>query len=124
VAGIPITEFIASDRLDEIVHRTKKGGGELVGLMGTSAWYAPGAAAAQMVEAIVKDENRIFPCCVKLDGQYGLKDVYLGVPVALNRSGVGKIIEVNLNAGEMQMLHTSASHVKDVMNTFDGMGII
>ena len=124
VAGIPITEFVSSERLDEIVHRTKKGGGELVGLMGTSAWYAPGAAAAQMVEAIVKDENRIFPCCVKLDGQYGLNDVYLGVPVTLNRSGIGKILEVDLNESEMNLLHTSAQHVKDVMGTFDGMGIL
>lgn len=124
VAGIPITEFVSSERLDEIVHRTKKGGGELVGLMGTSAWYAPGAAAAQMVEAIVKDENRIFPCCVKLDGQYGLNDVYLGVPVTLNRSGIGKILEVDLNEEEMSLLHTSAQHVKDVMGTFDGMGIL
>ena len=124
VAGIPITEFVDSDRLEEIVNRTKKGGGELVGLMGTSAWYAPGAAAAQMVEAIVKDENRIFPCCVKLDGEYGLKDVYLGVPVTLNKSGIGKIIEVDLNEDEMALLKTSASHVKDVMNTFDGMGLL
>lgn len=123
VAGIPITEFVESDRLDEIVHRTKKGGGELVGLMGTSAWYAPGAAAAQMVEAIVKDENRIFPCCVKLDGEYGLKDVYLGVPVTLNKSGIGKIIEVDLNEDEMALLKTSASHVKEVMSTFDGMNL-
>ena len=124
VAGIPITEFVESDRLEEIVNRTKKGGGELVGLMGTSAWYAPGAAAAQMVEAIVKDENRIFPCCVKLDGEYGLKDVYLGVPVTLNKSGIGKIIEVDLNEEEKALLKTSASHVKEVMNTFDGMGLL
>ena len=123
VAGIPITEFVESDRLEEIVNRTKKGGGELVGL-GTSAWYAPGAAAAQMVEAIVKDENRIFPCCVKLDGEYGLKDVYLGVPVTLNKSGIGKIIEVDLNEEEKALLKTSASHVKEVMNTFDGMGLL
>jgi len=123
VAGIPITEFVESDRLEEIVNRTKKGGGELVGLMGTSAWYAPGAAAAQMVEAIVKDENRIFPCCVKLDGEYGLKDVYLGVPVTLNKSGIGKIIEVDLNTEEMELLKTSASHVKEVMATYDGMGL-
>ncbi|MFT4567415.1 MAG: malate dehydrogenase [Saprospiraceae bacterium] len=124
VAGIPITELVDSDRLEEIVNRTKKGGGELVGLMGTSAWYAPGAAAAQMVEAIVKDENRIFPCCVKLDGEYGLKDVYLGVPVTLNKSGIGKIIEVDLNNDEMALLKTSASHVKEVMKTFDDMRLL
>jgi malate dehydrogenase len=77
VAGIPVTELIGKDELDAIIERTKKGGGELVKLMGTSAWYAPGAAAAQMVETIVKDENRIFPCCAKLDGQYGLGDLFI-----------------------------------------------
>ncbi len=123
VAGIPVTDFIEHSRLDEIVQRTKKGGGELVGLMGTSAWYAPGAAAAQMVEAIVKNENRIFPCCVKLEGEYNLNDVYLGVPVTLNKKGIGKIIEVNLNEEEKNMLNTSSNHVKAVMDTFDSMGI-
>ncbi len=121
VAGIPVTEMVDKDKLKAIVERTKKGGGELVKLMGTSAWYAPGAAAAQMVEAIVKNENRIFPCCVNLKGEYGLKDVYLGVPVSLNRKGVGKILEVNLNKRELKLLHNSAAHVKAVMKTFDKM---
>ncbi len=121
VAGIPVTELVEKDKLNAIVERTKKGGGELVKLMGTSAWYAPGAAAAQMVEAIVKNENRIFPCCVNLKGEYGLKDVYLGVPVTLNRSGIGKILEVNLNKREEKLLHKSAGHVKEVMKTFDKM---
>ncbi len=121
VAGIPVTELVEKDKLKAIVERTKKGGGELVKLMGTSAWYAPGAAAAQMVEAIVKNENRIFPCCVNLKGEYGLKDVYLGVPVTLNRKGVGKILEVNLNKREQKLLHNSAAHVKAVMKTFDKM---
>lgn len=123
VAGIPVTELVDDHTLEAIVQRTKKGGGELVGLMGTSAWYAPGAAAAQMVEAIVKDENRIFPCCVKLDGEFGLKDVYLGVPVTLNKSGIGKIIEVNLNAEEMKLLKSSAGHVQEVMQVYDTMGL-
>lgn len=121
VAGIPVTELVEKDRLKAIVERTKKGGGELVKLMGTSAWYAPGAAAAQMVEAIVKNENRIFPCCVNLKGEYNLKDVYLGVPVTLNRKGIGKILEVNLNKREEKLLHNSAAHVKAVMKTFDKM---
>ena len=121
VAGIPISEFVSAEKLDAIVQRTKKGGGELVKLMGTSAWYAPGAAAAQMVEAIVKNENRIFPCCVKLDGEFGQKDVYLGVPVTLNKSGIGRIIEVDLNDDEKAMLSNSASHVKEVMATYDAM---
>ncbi|HPD53909.1 MAG TPA: malate dehydrogenase, partial [Bacteroidia bacterium] len=92
VAGIPVTELIAKDKLDAIVERTKKGGGELVNLMGTSAWYAPGAAAAQMVEAVIKDQKRIFPCCAWLNGEYGLKGVYLGVPVKLGRNGIEEII--------------------------------
>src|SRR5688572_28568301 len=80
VAGIPVTELIDQQKLDAIVERTKKGGGELVKLMGTSAWYAPGSAAAQMVEAIVKDQRRVFPVCIKLEGEYGINDCYLGVP--------------------------------------------
>jgi len=121
VAGIPVTELVDKDKIKAIVERTKKGGGELVKLMGTSAWYAPGAAAAQMVEAIVKNENRIFPCCVNLKGEFGLKNVYLGVPVTLNRNGIGKILEVNLNKREQKLLHNSAAHVKAVMKTFDKM---
>lgn len=122
VAGIPVTELIDDASLDAIVQRTKTGGGELVNLMGTSAWYAPGAAAAQMVESIVKDENRIFPCCVHLDGQYGLSDVYLGVPVVLGKNGISKVVELQLNAEELALLNTSAGHVKDVMKVYDGMG--
>lgn len=123
VAGIPVTELIEKDKLKAIVERTKKGGGELVKLMGTSAWYAPGAAAAQMVEAIVKDENRIFPCCVKLDGQYGLKDIFLGVPVKLGKNGINETLELKLNKTEMKLLHKSANHVKAVMDTFEKMTI-
>ncbi len=124
VAGIPVTELVDKDTLNAIVERTKKGGGELVKLMGTSAWYAPGAAAAQMVEAIVKNENRVFPCCVRLEGEYGLNDIYVGVPVTLNRGGIGKILEVNLNKREQKLLQNSAAHVQGVMKTFDGMGIL
>src|SRR6187549_3267310 len=92
VAGIPITELLSEEKLNAIVERTKKGGGELVNLMGTSAWYAPGAAAAQMVESVIKDSKRIFPCCVLLNGQYGIKDTYLGVPVKLGKKGIEQII--------------------------------
>ena len=122
VAGIPVTELISSEKLDAIVDRTKKGGGELVNLMGTSAWYAPGAAAAQMVEAIIKDSKRIFPCCALLKGQYGLKDIYLGVPVKLGKSGIEEIIELKLNKDEMNLLQSSAKSVKEVMNVLDNMG--
>lgn len=124
VAGIPVTELIDKKKLNEIVKRTTFGGGELVKLMGTSAWYAPGAAAAQMVESIVRDEKRIFPCCVRLSGQYGLKGVFLGVPVQLGKNGVERIIEVNLNKSEAKLLETSSNHVKDVMKTFDKMKIV
>jgi len=122
-AGIPITELIDADKLDAIVERTKKGGGELVKLMGTSAWYAPGAAAAQMVQTILRDENRIFPCCAKLDGQYGIKDMFLGVPVKLGREGIVEILELKLNDDEMALLNNSADHVSKVIETFEAMNI-
>lgn len=123
VAGIPVTEMIEKDKLKAIVERTKKGGGELVKLMGTSAWYAPGAAAAQMVESIVKNENRIFPCCVRLTGEYGLKDIFLGVPVKLGKDGITQKLELKLNKTEMKSLHKSAAAVKSVMKTFEKMKI-
>ena len=121
VAGIPVTELLAKDKLDAIVERTKSGGGELVNLMGTSAWYAPGAAAAQMVEAIVKDQKRIFPCCALLQGEYGLKDIYLGVPVKLGKKGIEQIIELNLTDDEKNLLMESAKSVKEVMNVLDNL---
>jgi len=122
VAGIPVTEMIAKDKLDAIIQRTKVGGGELVNLMGTSAWYAPGAAAAQMVESIVRDQKRIFPCCAWLQGEYGLKDIYLGVPVKLGKNGIEQIIELKLNNEEMDSLKKSAIAVKEVMEVLDKMG--
>jgi len=121
VAGIPVTELLPKDKIDAIVERTKKGGGELVNLMGTSAWYAPGAAAAQMVEAIVKDQKRIFPCCALLKGEYGLKNIYLGVPVKLGKKGIEQIIELKLTPDEMKLLHDSAQSVKEVMDVLDNM---
>lgn len=121
VAGIPVTEMIGAEQLNAIVERTKKGGGEIVNLLGTSAWYAPGAAAAQMVESIVKNEQRIYPCCARLDGQYGLSDIYLGVPVQLGRKGIERIIELDLNDSEMELLNSSAEHVREVLNVLDKM---
>lgn len=119
VAGIPVTELIAKDKLDAIIKRTKFGGGELVKLMGTSAWYAPGSAAAQMVEAILKNQKRVFPVCIKLDGEYGIDDCYLGVPVILGKNGVEKVLELDLNEEEKALLETSRGHVKEVMAVLD-----
>ncbi len=121
VGGIPVTELIAADKLDAIIERTKKGGGEIVNLLGTSAWYAPGAAAAQMVEAIVRDQKRVFPVCALLNGEYGLNNIYLGVPVILGKNGIEKIIELQLNAAEKQLLLSSATAVKEVMDVLDKM---
>jgi malate dehydrogenase len=124
VAGIPVTELIAKDQLDAIIDRTKKGGGEIVNLLGTSAWYAPGAAAAQMAEAIIKDERRIFPCCALLNGEYGMKNIYLGVPVKLGKNGIEQIIELQLNEEEMKLLDASAVAVKEVMDVLDKMKVV
>ncbi len=121
VSGIPISELINENRLNEIIQRTKFGGGELVKLMGTSAWYAPGAAAAQMVEAIVKDQKRIFPVCVKLEGEYNIDDCYLGVPVILGKNGIEKVIELKLNPQEKELLEESRNHVKEVMSVLENL---
>ena len=121
VGGITVTELIDADKLQAIIERTKVGGGELVKLMGTSAWYAPGAAAAQMVEAIIRDQKRVFPVCAMLNGEYGMKDIYLGVPVVLGKNGIEKIIEVKLDDQEKELLATSAKAVKSVMTVLDDM---
>ncbi|MTB51347.1 malate dehydrogenase [Lewinella sp. W8] len=123
VSGIPVTDMIDADKLDAIVERTKKGGGELVKLMGTSAWYAPGAAAAQMVAAIVRDEKRIFPCCALLEGEYGQEGIFLGVPVKLGTNGIEQLIELNLNEDEMALMNTSANHVREVLEVYKSMDV-
>ncbi|RTQ44745.1 malate dehydrogenase [Hymenobacter gummosus] len=121
VGGIPVTELIGKEELAAIVDRTINGGGELVNLIGTSAWYAPGAAAAQMVEAIVRDQRRVFPVCVELKGEYGIDGVYLGAPVILGKNGIERIIELQLNDEEKALLETSRGHVKEVMDALDKM---
>lgn len=121
VSGIPVTELIAEDKLNAIIERTKKGGGEIVNLLGTSAWYAPGAAAAQMVEAIVRNQRRVLPVCAWLQGEYGLKDIYLGVPAVLGKNGIEKIIELKLNDEEKKLVASSATAVKEVMDVLDNM---
>ncbi len=113
VGGIPITELLSEDRIESIVERTKSGGGEIVQLMGTSAWYAPGAAAAEMAEAIVKDSGRVLPCAVCPSGEYGLSDLFIGLPVRLGRSGIEQIITVDLNESEQALLDISAEHIRN-----------
>jgi len=121
VGGIPVTELIDEEKLNAIVDRTKVGGGEIVKLLGTSAWYAPGAAAAQMVEAIVKDQRRVFPVCAYLNGEYGMENIYLGVPVILGKNGIEKIIELDLDSDERKLLDESAEAVRGVMAVLDNM---
>jgi len=121
VGGIPVTELISNEKLDAIIKRTTGGGGEIVKLLGTSAWYAPGLAAVQMVEAVVRDQRRVFPVCAMLNGEYGLKNIYLGVPSILGKNGIERIIELKLNADELKLVHDSAKAVKEVMDVFDKM---
>jgi len=117
IAGIPMTELLPKERVDAIVQRTRQGGAEIVNLLKTgSAYFAPGASVAEMVEAILKDKKLVRPCAAYLDGEYGLKDMYFGVPVVLGRNGVEKIIEVKLNDEEQTMMQKSADLVKGTMS--------
>lgn len=117
VAGIPLSRLMSRERIDAIVDRTKFGGGEIVKLMGTSAWYAPGAAAAEMVEAVIKDSGRVLPCAAYLDGAYGLTDLFIGVPVRLGRGGVESIIDVELDERERALLEESAGQVREAIES-------
>ena len=116
VAGIPITELLSKDRIDAIATRTANGGAEITKLVGTSAWYAPGAAAAQMVEAILLDKKQILPCSVFLQGEYGIRDLFVGVPVKLGARGLEQIIEIKLTAEEHAALQKSAHAVKELVD--------
>jgi malate dehydrogenase len=115
VAGIPITELISKERIDAIVERTRNGGAEIVNLLKTSAWYAPGAAAVEMVEAILKDKRKILPCAALLQGEYGYNELFVGVPVKLGRNGIEQIIEIELTAEEKAGLDKSAAAVKELV---------
>src|SRR5579871_861206 len=115
VAGIPVRELIAEDKLQAIIQRTRQGGGEIVGLVGVSAWYAPAAGAVEMVESIVRDQKRVIPSAVLLNGEYGFNGLYVGVPVVLGKDGAEKVIEMQLNDEEKAMLNKSASSVKSVV---------
>ncbi|HEX7453493.1 MAG TPA: malate dehydrogenase [Polyangiaceae bacterium] len=116
INGIPVQQLIKADRLAAIIDRTRKGGGEIVGLMGTSAYYAPAASAIAMAEAYLNDEKRILPAAAYLEGEYGYKDLYLGVPVVIGAGGVEKILEIELSAAEKSMLKTSADSVQKVVD--------
>src|SRR5213083_2743497 len=115
VGGVPIRKLVAEERIQELVQRTAKGGGEVVQLLGTSAWYAPGAAAAQMVDSIMLDEKRVLPCTAYLEGEYGIDGLYMGVPVKLGRGGIEEIIELELSEDEQTMLNESADAVREVV---------
>jgi malate dehydrogenase len=115
IAGIPVRELIAEDRLQAIIERTRKGGGEIVGLIGVSAWYAPAAAAVEMVESIIKDQKRVVPCAVLLNGEYGYNGLYVGVPAVLGANGAEKVIVMDLNDEEKAMLEKSAGAVQSVV---------
>jgi malate dehydrogenase len=116
VGGVPLTKLASPERIAELVERTAKGGGEVVNLLGTSAWYAPGAASAQMVDAVVLDEKRVLPCTAYLDGEYGIDGLYMGVPVKLGAGGIEEVIELDLSDEEQQALRASADAVRDVVN--------
>jgi malate dehydrogenase len=115
VGGVPLRQLVPEDRLSALVERTAKGGGEVVSLLGTSAWYAPGAAVAQMVDSILLDEKRVLPCTAYLEGEYGIDGLYMGVPVKLGAAGVEEIVELELDAGEQAALEESAAAVRDVV---------
>jgi malate dehydrogenase len=116
VAGIPITHLLPQETIDRLVQRTRDGGGEIVNLLKTgSAFYAPGAAVVQMVEAIVKDKKRVLPCTAYMEGEYGLRNIYFGVPVKLGAGGVEQIIEIELTADERAALQASAKEVEDTI---------
>ncbi len=115
VGGIPLRQLLPDDRIETIVERTRKGGGEIVELLGTSAWYAPGAATAEMVDAIVLDQKRVLPCTAYLEGEYGIRDLYMGVPVRLGAGGVEDVVELDLSDDEQAELERSADAVREVV---------
>ncbi len=116
VGGVPLSKLVSQERIDAMVERTRKGGGEVVELLGTSAWYAPGASVAQMVEAVLLDEKRVLPCTALLEGEYGIDGLYMGVPVKLGAGGIEEIVELDLTEQEREWLDESAKAVLDVVS--------
>jgi malate dehydrogenase len=115
VGGVPLTKLVSAERIEAMVQRTRVGGGEIVNLLGTSAWYAPGAAAAQMVTSIMLDERRVLPCTVLLEGEYGVEGLYMGVPVTLGAGGIEQVHEVDLTDEERAAMNASAAAVREVV---------
>ena len=120
VGGVPLTDLVPEERIAQMVERTRKGGGEVVNLLGTSAWYAPGAAIAQMVDSIVLDQKRVLPCTAYLEGEYGIDGLYMGVPVVLGAGGVEQIVELELTESERAELERSADAVREVVAVLAG----
>ena len=116
VGGIPLTKLVSQDRIDAMVERTRKGGGEVVELLGTSAWYAPAAAVTEMVEAVLLDQKRVLPCTAYLDGEYEVSELYMGVPVKLGAAGIEEIVELDLSEQEQAWFEESAAAVRDVVS--------
>jgi malate dehydrogenase len=122
VGGVPLMRLVSQDRIDAMVERTAKGGGEVVELLGTSAWYAPGAAVAQMVDAVLLDEHRVLPCTAYLEGEYGIEGLYMGVPVRLGTSGIEEVLELELSDDEKDAFEASASAVREVVGVLGSVG--
>jgi malate dehydrogenase len=120
VGGIPLRALVPNERIEEMVERTRQGGGEIVTLLGTSAWYAPGAAVAQMVDAVLLDQKRVLPCTAYLQGEYGIDDLYMGVPVKLGAGGIEEIVELELGDDERAALEASAEAVREVVSVLAG----
>jgi malate dehydrogenase len=115
VGAVPLAKLVSTERIEELDQRTAVGGGEVVKLLGTSAWYAPGAATAQMVDAVMLDEKRVLPCTAYLEGEYGIEGLYMGVPVKLGSGGIEEIVEIELTEAEQAALQASADAVREVV---------
>jgi malate dehydrogenase len=120
VGGVPLTKLVSQERIDAMIERTRKGGGEVVELLGTSAWYAPGAAVAEMVDAVLLDQKRVLPCTAYLEGEYGISDLYMGVPVKLGAAGIEQVFELDLSEQERAWFDESAAAVRDVVSVLGG----
>jgi malate dehydrogenase len=121
--SVRASEFLSTDRLEQVLEDTKVGGATLTGMLGTSAWYAPGAAVSGLVQAIACDQQKMFPCSVLLDGEYGLSDLCIGAPVILGKNGIEKIVEIDLDDNEKELLSTSAEGVKATNQLLDGLDL-